>query len=75
MKKLKINTMEEQILEKYKDPSTGRNYVIIEGEKLFVDIAVASTFLPNPDPTKYTRVEHIDGNLENDHVMNLRWVE
>ena len=67
--------MEEQILEKYKDPSTGRNYVIIEGEKLFVDIAVASTFLPNPDPTKYTRVEHIDGNLENDHVMNLRWVE
>jgi hypothetical protein len=75
MNKLKINTMEEQILEKYKDPSTWRNYVIIEGEKLFVDIAVASTFLPNPDPTKYTRVEHIDGDLGNDHVMNLRWVE
>lgn len=44
--------MEEQILEKYKDPSTGRNYVIIEEKKFFVDIAVASTFLPNPDPTK-----------------------
>lgn len=67
--------MEDQFLEKYKDPSTGRNYVIIEGKKCFVDIAVASTFLPNPDPTKYTRVEHIDGDLGNDDVRNLRWVE
>lgn len=65
--------MEYQIIEPYKDPSTGRN--IVDGKKLFTDIAVASTFLPNPDPTRYTRVEHIDGDLGNDHVMNLRWVE
>ena len=75
MKTIKFKTMEDQILEKYKDPSTGRNYVIIEEKKFFVDIAVASTFLPNPDPTKYTRVEHIDGDLGNDDVRNLRWVE
>ena len=75
MKTIKFKTMEDQILEKYKDSSTGRNYVIIEGKKLFVDIAIASTFLPNLDPTKYTRVKHIDGDLGNDDVRNLRWVE
>ena len=67
--------MEYQVIEPYKDPSTGRNYIIVDGKKLFIDIAVASTFLPNPDPTKYTRVEHIDGDLGNDDVRNLRWVE
>ena len=67
--------MNDRIIPKQKDPLTGRNYVIIEGKKFFVDIAVASTFLPNPDPSRYTRVEHIDGDLGNDDVRNLRWVE
>jgi hypothetical protein len=67
--------MNDRIIPKQKDPLTGRNYVIIEGKKFFVDIAVASTFLPNPDPSRYTRVEHIDGDMGNDDVRNLRWVE
>ena len=67
--------MEEQILKKRKDALTGRNYVIIEGKKIFVDLAVASTFIPNPGPERYTRVEHIDGDLGNDDVRNLRWAE
>ena len=67
--------MNDRIIPKQKDPLTGLNYVIIEGKKFFVDIAVASTFLPNPDPSRYTRVEHIDGDMGNDDVRNLRWVE
>ena len=67
--------MNDRIIPKQKDPLTGRNYVIIEGKKFFVDIAVASTFLPNPDPSRYTRVEHIDGDMGNDDVSNLRWTE
>jgi hypothetical protein len=67
--------MNDRIIPKQKDPLTGRNYVIIEGKKFFVDIAVASTFLPNPDPSRYTRVEHIDGDMGNDDVRSLRWVE
>ena len=67
--------MNDRIIPKQKDPLTGRNYVIIEGKKFFVDLAVASTFLPNPDPSRYTRVEHIDGDMGNDDVRNLRWVE
>lgn len=67
--------MEEQILKKHKDAMTGRNYVIIEGKKMFTDELVARTFLPNPDPDRYTRVEHIDGDWGNDDVRNLRWAE
>ena len=67
--------MNDRIIPKQKDPLTGLNYVIIEGKKFFVDIAVASTFLPNPDPSRYTRVEHIDGDMGNDDVSNLRWTE
>lgn len=67
--------MNDNIIPKKKDPSTGRNYVIIEGKKMFTDELIARTFLPNPDPDRYTRVEHIDGDLGNDDVRNLRWAE
>ena len=67
--------MKEQYLDKFKDPKTGRNYVIIDEEKYFVDVLIASTFIPNPDPSKYKRVEHIDGDLGNDNITNLRWAE
>lgn len=32
---------------------------------------VALTFIPNPENHPY--VEHIDGNIQNNHVNNLRW--
>ena len=67
--------MNDNIIPKKKDASTGRNYVIIEGKKMFTDELIARTFLPNPDPDRYTRVEHIDGDLGNDDVRNLRWAE
>ena len=34
---------------------------------------VAKTWLPNPDPAKYTIVMHIDNNKQNNNVANLRW--
>lgn len=42
-----------------------------------VDDLVAQTFIPIPDELigKPVKVEHIDGNLRNNHYENLRWVE
>ena len=53
--------------------ANGRLYIILDGQKFYVDILVAQTFLYNPDPTVYTEVEHIDGNITNNAVYNLRW--
>lgn len=35
---------------------------------------VAKTFVPNPNPEKYTQVDHIDENIYNNVWTNLRWV-
>jgi len=42
-----------------------------------IDDLVAQTFVPMPDELfgKPAKVEHIDGNLRNNHYENLRWVE
>ena len=42
-----------------------------------IDDLVAQTFIPIPDELigKPVKVEHIDGNLRNNHYENLRWVE
>jgi len=34
---------------------------------------VAELFIPKPDKT-YKYIEHIDGNIENNHVSNLKWI-
>ncbi len=41
---------------------------------LLIHRLVASTFLGEPTDAKMT-VDHIDGNLSNNHVSNLRWVD
>ncbi len=53
----------------------GRQYVIIDNEKAYVDLLVAETFLPNVNPAVYTEVEHIDGDMSDNSAQNLRWVE
>lgn len=53
----------------------GRQYMIVDNNKLYIDFLVAGTFVPNPCPDRYTEVEHIDGDMSNNAVENLRWVE
>ena len=55
--------------------ANGRQYIIIGGEKAYVDLLVAGTFLVNPDPKAYTEVEHIDGDMSNNAADNLRWIK
>lgn len=55
--------------------ANGRQYIIIGGEKAYVDLLVAETFLVNPDPKVYTEVEHIDGDMSNNAASNLRWIK
>lgn len=40
-------------------------------EKKFVHKLVGDTFIPNPH--KYTVVDHIDGDKQNNNIENLRW--
>lgn len=49
------------------------------GDNVYINQIVANAFLPNPDPTKYKHVEHInigeDKEGKNDNrVENLKWV-
>ena len=36
---------------------------------------VANLFIPNPDPTRFTYIDYIDGDRNNCHYKNLVWVE
>ena len=57
------------------EEANGRQYVIIGGEKAYVDLLVAETFLANPAPEVYTEVEHIDGDISNNAADNLRRIK
>lgn len=57
------------------DPKSGRHFIVIEGKMYYVDELVAEIFVPNLDPKLYKRVKHLDGNMGNDAIKNLRWVE
>jgi hypothetical protein len=35
---------------------------------------IALQFVPNPDPNRFTVVDHIDRNKQNNTIANLRWV-
>jgi HNH endonuclease len=35
---------------------------------------VALAYIPNPDPERFTEIDHIDRNKFNNHYTNLRWV-
>lgn len=34
---------------------------------------IALSFVDNPKPNEYTHVDHIDGNIRNNDITNLRW--
>ncbi len=53
----------------------GRQYIIINNEKVYPDLLVARTFPPNMNPELHTEVEHIDGDMSNNSARNLRWIK
>ena len=36
---------------------------------------VAEAFVYNPDPERFTEINHIDTNKQNNHVSNLEWTD
>ena len=54
---------------------SGRYHMILDGNIIYRDELLAQNFLINPNLSIYTVVEHIDGDLSNDDLNNLRWVK
>lgn len=50
--------------------------ICLDGKRYRAHRIVALTWIPNPDPEKYTVVDHINPKLGKDHnwAKNLRWV-
>lgn len=54
----------------------GRGYLVVrmpKGVTRLVHRLVALAWVPNPDPTSRTQVNHIDGNTLNPRASNLEW--
>jgi hypothetical protein len=52
----------------------GYEEITLCGKHLYVHRLVALAFIPNDDPENKTTVDHIDFNVANNHVSNLRWM-
>lgn len=71
---LKVTTKDGSEVPLIKE-ADGRQYIIVNYGKLYIDFLVARTFVPNPYPDLYTEVEHIDGDMSNNALENLRWAK
>lgn len=60
----------------WRDNHRGRKdaRVSIHGRHYLVSRLVAKTFLPVPEGKENLTVNHIDGDLRNNHVSNLEWM-
>lgn len=56
------------------EKGTGREYIINDGDRLYIDELVAACFLPKPPSKRRYKLRHKDGNLKNNNVTNLEWV-
>ena len=50
-----------------------RLYKHCKGMNFKIHRLIAIAFIPNPDPTKYTNINHKDGNKLNNSIDNLEW--
>lgn len=55
----------------------GRRYIYLKnyGELKIAELVISCYCAPKPKDGKVYEIEHIDGDLSNDHRNNLRWVE
>ena len=55
--------------------ANGRQYIIIGGEKAYVDLLVAETFLVNPDPKAIRKWSILTATCPTIAADNLRWIK
>ena len=53
----------------------GYFYIQFPDKRVMVHRLLAFAFIPNPNPKKYTIINHIDGNPSNNSIDNLEWCD
>lgn len=72
-----IVNLKERIIRQNQVPSGHLYFSLNKGGKAKskqVHKVVAEAFIPNPDPTRYTVVHHINRNPQDNRVENLMWM-
>lgn len=72
--KPKPGTSYDYYYKPHTDKQTGREYIINDGDRLYVDELVATCFIPKPPNRNRFTLRHKDGNVKNCHYTNLEWV-
>ena len=55
--------------------SSNKNYRYLRMDGRDIHSMVGRTWVWNPNPVKFRLCDHIDGNTQNNHAANLRWVD
>lgn len=50
-------------------------FVLGKSKTYMLHRLILSAFIPNPDPSIYTEINHIDGNKDNNSLSNLEWCD
>jgi deoxycytidylate deaminase len=74
--KSKTQTQKVDLLEHILTPGNnkkGYKNVVLFKKSYRLHRLIAETFIPNPEPEYYNQINHIDGNKDNNNVLNLEW--